>query len=166
MAKTTIIEITDDLDGSKNAEEVSFSFRGTDYAVDLGKKNLAALEKALKPYIEAASRVSKGPARKRRSTKTAKTGPDLTAIRDWAKDAGIEVAERGRIPKAVPSSTTPRTTSDREAGPPAVAEPLRTSGDNRHMMSAPRVASAGRCPLGIERWVGSSASALARHSRR
>jgi len=101
MAKTTIIEITDDLDGSKNAEEVSFSFRGTDYTVDLGKKNLAALEKALKPYIEAASRVSKGSARKRRSTKTANTGPDLTAIRDWAKDAGIEVAERGRIPKAV-----------------------------------------------------------------
>jgi hypothetical protein len=101
MAKTTIIEITDDLDGSKNAEEVSFSFRGTDYTVDLGKRNLAALEKALKPYIEAASRVSKGPARKRRSTKAADTGSDLTAIRAWAKDAGIELSARGRIPKAV-----------------------------------------------------------------
>ena len=63
MAKATIIEIINDLDNSKNAEEVSFSFRGTDYTVDLGKKNLAALEKALKPYIEATSRVSKGPAR-------------------------------------------------------------------------------------------------------
>lgn len=102
MAKTTIIEITDDLDGSKNAEEISFSFRGTDYAVDLGKKNLAALEKALNPYIEAASRVSKAPAaRKRHSPKTANSGPGLTAIREWAKAAGIEVSDRGRIPKAV-----------------------------------------------------------------
>ena len=101
MAKTTLIEITDDLDGSKNAEEISFSFRGTDYTIDLGKKNLAALEKALKPYIDAASKVSKGPAVKRRSTKTANTGPELGAIRAWAKDAGIEVSERGRISKAV-----------------------------------------------------------------
>jgi len=101
MAKTTIIEITDDLDGSKNAEEVSFSFRGTDYTVDLGKKNLAALEKALKPYIEAASKVSRGPARKRRSTITADSGRNLTSIREWAKDSGIAVSERGRIPKAV-----------------------------------------------------------------
>ena len=102
MAKTTITEITDDLDGSKNAEEVSFSFRGTDYTIDLGKKNVAALEKALKPYIEVASQVSKEPARKRRPTKTANTGGrDLTAIRKWAKDAGIEVSERGRIPQAV-----------------------------------------------------------------
>lgn len=100
MAKTTLIEITDDLDGSKNAQEISFSFRGTDYTVDLGKKNLAALEKALKPYIDAASKVSKGPAAKRRS-KTANTGPQLSAIRAWAKDAGIEVSERGRISKVV-----------------------------------------------------------------
>ncbi len=101
MAKTTITEITDDLDGSKNAEEVPFSFRGTDYTIDLGRKNLAALEKALKPYIEAGSRVSKGPTRKRRSTRAAGAAPDLTAIREWARDAGVEVSARGRIPKAV-----------------------------------------------------------------
>lgn len=101
MAKTTLIEITDDLDGSKNAVETSFSFRGTDYTVDLGKRNLAALEKALKPYIDAASKVSNGPAAKRRSTTTAHTGPDLGAIRAWAKGAGIEVSERGRISKTV-----------------------------------------------------------------
>ena len=101
MAKATTIEITDDLDGSKNAEEVSFSFRGTDYTIDLGKKNRAALEMALKPYIEAATRVPKGRARKRRSIKAAESGPDLTAIREWAKDAGMEVSERGRIPRAV-----------------------------------------------------------------
>lgn len=101
MAKTTLIEITDDLDGSKNAEEISFSFRGTDYTIDLGSKNLAALEKALKPYIDAASKGSKRPATKRRSTKTANAGPDLSEIRAWAKGAGLEVSERGRISKAV-----------------------------------------------------------------
>lgn len=102
MAKTTVTEITDDLDGSKNAEEVSLSFRGTDYTIDLGKKkNLAAFEKALEPYVEAGSRVSRGSARKRRPTKTAGAGADLSAIREWTKDAGLAVSERGRIPKAV-----------------------------------------------------------------
>ena len=38
MAKTTIIQITDDLDGSKDAKEVSFSFQGADYTIDLSKK--------------------------------------------------------------------------------------------------------------------------------
>lgn len=101
MAKTTTIEITDDLDGSKNAEEVSFSFRGTDYTVDLGKKNVTAFEKALKPYLQAATKVSKSESRKRRSTKAPRTSGDLASIREWAKSAGLEVSDRGRIPKAV-----------------------------------------------------------------
>ena len=63
MAKTTIIQITDDLDGSTDAQEVSFSFQGSDYTIDLAKKNLAAFEKALKPYIDRATRVSKGSSR-------------------------------------------------------------------------------------------------------
>jgi len=101
MAKNTIIETTDDLDGSKNAQEVSFAFNGTQYTIDLGKKNLAAFEKALKPYIEAAAKVSKGPVRKRRSSQSVASGSNLKAIREWARGAGIEVSERGRIPNAI-----------------------------------------------------------------
>ena len=54
MSKRVSVIITDDLDGSGNAETVSFGFGGVTYEIDLGKKNRARLEKALAPFIEAA----------------------------------------------------------------------------------------------------------------
>jgi hypothetical protein len=112
MARTTIVQITDDLDGSADAQEVTFSVQGTDYTIDLGKKNLAALEKALKPYIDAATKTASGAKRTakksatksgppRRSTRSVSSGQDTQAIRDWAKAQGMEVSDRGRIPRAV-----------------------------------------------------------------
>ena len=113
MAKTTITQITDDLDGSKDAEEVSFSFRGTDYTIDLSKKNQAAMEKALKPYLDAASKPAKrssSTAAKRTATKpkAAARKPsrstrrqDLAAVRDWARANNIDVSDKGRIPRNV-----------------------------------------------------------------
>ena len=101
MAKTTIIQITDDLDGSRDATEVSFSFRGADYTIDLSKRNLAAFEKALKPYVDAATKVPKGSATPRRPAKSASRGQNLAAVREWAKSAGIKVPDRGRLPKKV-----------------------------------------------------------------
>lgn len=94
-------QITDDLDGSKDAEEVSFSYQGIDYSIDLGKKNIAAFEKALKPYITAATRVPKGAARSGRSPKPRSANRNLSAVRAWAKSAGLQVSDRGRIPKSV-----------------------------------------------------------------
>ena len=104
MAKQTIIQITDDIDGTKDAQEVSFSFQGTEYKIDLAKKNLTVFEKALKPYIEAATKVSRGSTRSRRVAKPASTkapGRNTAAIREWAKSAGIELSARGRIPNSV-----------------------------------------------------------------
>lgn len=95
MARKTITQITDDLDGSQNAQEVSFSFDGVDYVIDLTKKNRGALEKALKPYIAAAR---KAPRRSsRRGTRTTATR-DLAAVRSWAKQHGIAISDRGRVP--------------------------------------------------------------------
>jgi len=101
MARTTIVQITDDLDGSKGAQAVSFAFQGATYTIDLGKKNLAAFEKALQPYIDAATKVSKGTTRTRRAAKSQSTGPSLAVVREWAKNAGIKVSDRGRVPKTV-----------------------------------------------------------------
>jgi hypothetical protein len=99
MAKTTVTHIVDDLDGSKGASEVSFSLEGIAYTVDLSKKNRAALEKALKPYIDAGTRVTK-----RRTSGPRSSAPsrkDLSAVREWARGEGIEVSDRGRVPKSV-----------------------------------------------------------------
>jgi hypothetical protein len=98
MARTTITQITDDLDGSKDASEVSFAFDGTHYTIDLSNKNRTALQKLLKPYIEAGTKVTK---RSGRTKASAARGGQSSAVREWAKAQGIEVSERGRIPKSV-----------------------------------------------------------------
>ena len=99
MAKTTITQVTDDIDGSKDAHEVLFAFDGTEYTVDLGKKNRTALQKALQPYIDAGTKVSKRTPSSRRSSSSSRK--DFSAIRAWARENGHEVSERGRIPKAI-----------------------------------------------------------------
>ena len=109
MAKTTTVAVTDDIDGSANAETIHLSYKGTAYSIDLSKKNAAALEKALKPYLTAASKVStrgravSAPARRARrvvSNKPARGG-DAATIRAWAEANGIAVTSRGRISQAV-----------------------------------------------------------------
>jgi hypothetical protein len=104
MAKTVIT--TDDIDGSANAETVEFSFDGANYAIDLTKKNRTALEKALKPYIDAAKRApSRGrrptSARVPRGSSRRSPGVDLAAVRAWAAENDHVVSSRGRIAKSV-----------------------------------------------------------------
>jgi hypothetical protein len=102
MAKTVVT--TDDIDGSPNAETVTFSFDGRSFEIDLSKKGRSALEKALKPYIDAGrpvgSRTSRsgtsGRGRGRRSSSV-----DLAAVRAWAAENGIAVSDRGRISASV-----------------------------------------------------------------
>lgn len=102
MAKTVVT--TDDLDGSPNAETVTFSFDGRSFEIDLSKKSRTALEKALKPYIDAGRTVGS------RSTRSAATSRgrgrrsgsvDLAAVRAWAAENGIAVSDRGRISASV-----------------------------------------------------------------
>ena len=99
MAKQTTVTITDDLDGSTNAKEVSFSLDGRNWVIDLSAKNRAALEKALKPYIAKATEQGRGSRRGKtvRSSSRAKSRTDLASVRDWAKNNGHQVSDRGRI---------------------------------------------------------------------
>ena len=106
MAKTIITQVTDDIDGSKNAETVSFSLGTDQYTIDLSGKNRAKLEAALKPYIEAATKVSvrsrrRGTSASRTRSSVSSDGVDPVAVRAWAADNGFEISNRGRVPKAV-----------------------------------------------------------------
>jgi len=107
MAKTTIVQVSDDLDGSANASEVRFAFEGTEYTIDLSSKNRKALEKALLPYVEAGTKVSgrhsgvTRSARSKHSRNSGNSAVDLAAVRAWAKENGHQVSDRGRLPKAV-----------------------------------------------------------------
>ncbi|HEX8304806.1 MAG TPA: Lsr2 family protein [Jatrophihabitans sp.] len=104
MAKTVVT--TDDIDGSPNAETVTFSFDGRSFEIDLSKKSRAALEKALKPYIDAGrsvggrtTRSSGGGGGRGRSRRSGSV--DLAAVRAWAAENGIAVSDRGRISGSV-----------------------------------------------------------------
>jgi hypothetical protein len=97
MAKSVSVIVTDDLDGSENAETVSFSFGGVTYEVDLASKNRAKLEKALAPFIEAGRRVPGGSGRRGGASRQASPSIDRAAVRSWARAAGLKVSERGRI---------------------------------------------------------------------
>jgi hypothetical protein len=95
MAKNVSVVITDDLDGSPDAETVAFSFGGQSYEIDLGKKNLAKLQKSLQPFMDAGRRTAH-----RRTARAARgAGPriDRAAVRTWALEQGLKVSERGRI---------------------------------------------------------------------
>ncbi len=99
MAKTVNVVITDDLDGSPDAQTVSFGIDGHSYEIDLGPKNLSKLEKSLQPFIDAGRRTAH-----RRAAKpawSAAPGADRAAVRAWAAAQGLKVSERGRISAAV-----------------------------------------------------------------
>jgi hypothetical protein len=107
MAKATVEVLVDDLDGSEGAETVRLGWNGEWRELELSKRNVASLSRALDRYWNAARPVSEDgqPSRRRRpSTRksrstTARRDPKL--IRAWATENGIAVPARGRIPSDV-----------------------------------------------------------------
>jgi Lsr2 len=101
MAQKVQTLLIDDLDGGQADGTVRFGLDGTDYEIDLSAKHADALRKALVPYLGAARRapgsVIRRPGRAGRRAANA-SGPDPTAVREWAKSQGIEVKDRGRVP--------------------------------------------------------------------
>jgi hypothetical protein len=95
MARRTVVELTDDVDGGKADETVTFSLDSKSYEVDLSRRNAAKLRKELEPYIEA-GRITRRPTRKRSAPDT-----DSVAVRKWAQSNGIAVNKRGRIPQDI-----------------------------------------------------------------
>src|SRR5882757_3624480 len=102
MAQKTIVELIDDLDGSKADENVTFAVDGVEYSIDLSGDNASKLRGALAPFVDNAQRVG---GRKQRGVNTARTavkaGGDKAqnqAIREWARSKGEKISDRGRIP--------------------------------------------------------------------
>jgi Lsr2 len=96
MASIVSVVVSDDLDGSEGAETVTFALDGVTYEIDLAERNRAKLAKAMAPYVEAARRVRPRRTRASGSTRSRASG-DSGAVRQWAKQQGLKVSERGRI---------------------------------------------------------------------
>ena len=111
MAKATVEVLVDDLDGSEGVETVRLGWNGDWRELELSKKNLASLSRALDKYWDAARPVSGDgySSRRRRSSRatssrSAKAKRDPKVIRTWARQNGIAVPARGRIPADVERS--------------------------------------------------------------
>jgi hypothetical protein len=99
MAQKITVELEDDLDGGPAVETVRFGLDGSEYEIDLSKKNAAALRKHLTPFVEHARKAGRG--QRRRSARTSSSRARSGDIRAWAKEQGISISERGRIPASV-----------------------------------------------------------------
>ena len=99
MVTKTVTTLVDDLDGSRAEETVRFGVGGTEYEIDLSKKNARAFRSGLGPFVEHARKGGRGP--RRRPARPASARERSSEIRAWAKAQGITISERGRIPASV-----------------------------------------------------------------
>lgn len=96
VVKRVVEVFEDDIDGGSADVTVSFALDGTAYEIDLSEQNAVRLREALQPYVAAAR-----PVAKRRLEGRSSAVPHPAEVRKWARDNGIEVNDRGRIPESV-----------------------------------------------------------------
>jgi hypothetical protein len=101
MAQKIQTLFIDDIDGGEAEGTVRFALDGTEFEIDLNTKHSDELRSALSKYIPHARKVS-GATRRSSGRSARKSGSaDTTAIRAWARDQGIDIKERGRVPASV-----------------------------------------------------------------
>ncbi|MGH1563811.1 histone-like nucleoid-structuring protein Lsr2 [Mumia sp. DW29H23] len=105
MAQKIQVILVDDIDGGDAEETISFALDGVSYEIDLSAKNAKKLRDALAPYV-AEARKARGSRRRpgggggagRRRGGAASSASE---IREWARENGYEVSERGRVSEEV-----------------------------------------------------------------
>jgi hypothetical protein len=97
MAQKVQVVLTCDLDTDDTpaVETVAFSYGREEYEFELCQRHLDEFNGVMERFAGAARR--RGPTGRRRQTAKA----DLGAIREWARQHGFEVSDRGRISAAV-----------------------------------------------------------------
>jgi hypothetical protein len=105
MAQKVMVSLVDDLDGGGADETVGFGLDGKSYEIDLSNENARKLREALSDFVAAARRAGNGGREGRRAAGAASSGAaereQNQAIRDWAREQGMKVSDRGRIPADV-----------------------------------------------------------------
>ncbi|WP_075295312.1 Lsr2 family protein [Pseudonocardia sp. Ae150A_Ps1] len=178
MAKVETVRLVDDISGDEADETVDFGLDGRRFRIDLTSAHARALREGLAPFLGAAR--SAGSARDHRRTAPAATpggagagsagaapGAEGSgaavrehnrAVREWARENGFTVSERGRIPsevaeayrrdEAAASGTTAGTKPAPTAGPtttePAAEKPATTEASAVEQAPEPVAAPATR----------------------
>lgn len=113
MARSIVVQITCDICGAPiegAASLLTFAVRGSAYEADLCETHAAAFDTALEPYVAVAQKSgrrttqSTGTATRRETTPAGAKPPtrrdpeQIQAVRQWARENGFQVSDRGRIP--------------------------------------------------------------------
>ncbi|MEU3495440.1 Lsr2 family protein [Kitasatospora cineracea] len=108
MAQRVQVILEDDLDGGSADETVTFALDGVAYEIDLKSDNAEKLRVLLAPYVEKGRKQSGRLTAPRRGGSGRSTGrsaaagqADTAKIRTWAKENGLPVNDRGRVPSNV-----------------------------------------------------------------
>lgn len=101
MARREIVELTDDVDGTKAVETIQFGLDGVEYEIDLSKRNAARLRSALEGYRAAGRRIVGARSTKRGKAPAHTDKEQVRAIREWARRNGYDISDRGRIPAGI-----------------------------------------------------------------
>jgi hypothetical protein len=105
MAQKVLVQLVDDLDGtaSEDITTVTFGLDGASYEIDLTANNAAKLRDQLGDFVDHARRTG-GRVKRGSSPKAAVPAANreqTRAIRDWARQNGYELSDRGRIRSTV-----------------------------------------------------------------
>ena len=102
MAQKIQTLFIDDIDGGAAEGTVRFALDGTEYEIDLNAKHSEELRSALGKYVTHARKVG-GSARRAgraagRASRGAGSAVNTTEIRNWAREQGYDIKDRGRVP--------------------------------------------------------------------
>lgn len=102
MAQKIQTLFIDDIDGGEAEGTVRFGLDGADYEIDLSSRHREELHAALQAYIAHARKLTGGTRRGAavRGGRRA-SAVDTVAVRAWARENGIDIKERGRVPASV-----------------------------------------------------------------
>jgi Lsr2 len=98
MAQKVQVLLEDDLSGGPADDTVRFGLDGAVYEIDLNSENASKLRESLQPFVEHARKAAGARQRRSRGVTSRQRSAE---IRSWAKQSGIQVSERGRIPADV-----------------------------------------------------------------
>ncbi|WP_435298577.1 histone-like nucleoid-structuring protein Lsr2 [Timonella sp. A28] len=102
MAQKVQVILVDDLDGGAADETVQFGLDGVSYEIDLSTARAAELRSSLQTYVDAGRKVARAGGRGvRRAQRAQASGPGANEIREWARENGFDVNERGRISQEI-----------------------------------------------------------------
>ena len=97
MAQKIQTLFIDDIDGSEAEGTVRFGLDGAEYEIDLSVAHSEEIHKVLAPYVTHARKAGGNRRVTPRGRRNA-TGVDNHKVREWARETGIEIKERGRVP--------------------------------------------------------------------